>query len=493
MKTNENSVSSQPLPGIEHVIVLMYENRSFDNVLGGLYPSGKDFDGVPAGWFNPFIQKNGSTIPIQAWQGATREAQMMPNPDPNEDFLDMSEQISGGTMQGFANNYAKAVEKQEGREATLNEVSQIMQYYNDNNMPVTHAFARQYAVSDRYFGSGPVQTWPNRLFAHSGTPGSNGNRAYINNTDYPDYPAIIGQLEWKTVFELLDEKYPGDQKNWKVYYDDEAPISALFKYVNDRWNKIEPGGHVIAYKSDLPEYYDDFFQDVENDRLPMYSFIEPRYQEDAAGRIIPPNSNHPGSASLLSSTPPINVRHGEKMLAEIVSALNSKPELFEKTLLIVTYDEHGGLFDHVEPPAAISPFQPGTVANFNYNQYGPRVPALFINPKIKHNTVLRPSEGIYFDHTSIISTLCAQFGLDGPLTPRDHVAPVFEGLISEDMDSLNFCPDGLLLSATDSKKIPLPVLDLINQPKALPTHQYGSPAYAVYYTAFVHYKGMLKK
>ena len=101
------------------------------------------------------------------------------------------------------------------------------------------------------------------------------------------------------------------------------------------------------------------------------------------------------------------------MLQSIYEALYSGPNnLFEKTLFIVTYDEHGGLYDHAKPPAAVSPFEQGTVEGFDYDRYGVRVPAMFINPYIQPQTIFRPQSGPNpFDHTSIISTLRAQFGL----------------------------------------------------------------------------------
>lgn len=487
MTQNKNTTQAQqPLPTVEHVIVVMFENRSFDNVLGGLYPFSPRFHGVPPGWSVP-LTLNGQTTQISAWQGNDNRSQIMPFPDPQEDYDDMESQINKGKMDGFADNYATAL-----KDPTIDAVRQIMQYYTAEFMPVSHYLAKRYAVSDTYFGSGPVQTWPNRLFAHSGTPGSNFQVPYLNNHKYPDYPLIEGQLKWKTVFELLDEKYPDSQNNWRVYYDDEVPISALFDYVDDRWNKFEPGGNVLAYKSDFPFIYGDFFLDVENSNLPKYSFIEPRYQENSVDRIIPPNSNHPGSASLFPwIDTPINVANGEEMLNDIYGALIKNPDLFAKTLLIVTYDEHGGLFDHVPPPAATSPFDPEMVKGFDYNQYGPRVPAIFINPCIKSGTVLRPPLGQYFDHTSIIATLCAQFDLNGPLTPRDNAAPVFSGLISGDMKTLNIDPDYTPPVEKELKKMPYAKNHKFL--KTLPNDKYGSPAYAVYHTAFIKYDGKLKK
>lgn len=433
--------ASKILGPIEHIVVLMFENRSFDNMLGDLYPYGPEFDGVPPDYSNPVDPDRPDSPAVKAFHAPTGyPARVMPFPDPNEDYDDMAEQIRGGTMLGFVQNYAKVMKARGLPPERANEIMQFYKSGTGGNIPITSWLAKQYAVSDRYFGSGPVQTWPNRLFAHCGTPGSyvkDGKRyAYLNNIDYPNYHDLDpfqGQLDYRTVFELLDRKHAGRTgKAWKVYYDGEVPISAFLKYVHKHWNTFD-GGNVYAYRSDI---YADFASDVRNDELPTYSFIEPRYQKYSLHGTIPPNSNHPGGSTVDEGLPPIDVYHGEKLLADVYNSLAANPAVFDKTLLIVTYDEHGGLFDHAGPPPAVSPFTaPDDFANFAYRHYGPRVPAIFINPYVR-GPVYRPPHGKVFDHTSIISTLRAQFDLEGPLTPRDKVAPPFAGLIDPRRDRI---------------------------------------------------------
>jgi phospholipase C len=322
-----------------------------------------------------------------------------------------------------------------------------MQYYApgpNGNIPITSALAQAYAVSDRWFTSGPVQTLANRFFAHCATPSTyfeNGIQyALTDNTGLIDrHTDPDGTVNDKSVFELLDVaagssqwSWPG-RMAWKVYYHD-WPIAAFVKYVDDNWGVIHDGNvHLIS------GLFGGFFHDVKHDRLPTYSFIEPRYTDVFLGT---PSSNHPGGSDINENPPPISICSGELLLQSIYEALYNGPNnLFEKTLFIVTYDEHGGLYDHAKPPAAVSPFEPGTVQGFAYDRYGVRVPAIFINPYIQAQTIFRPSSGSNpFDHTSIISTLCAQFGLDGPLTPRDGSAPTLAGLINP-ANSLNpFAP-----------------------------------------------------
>jgi len=409
-----------PLGNIEHVILLMFENRSFDNVLGAFYPetTHPDGGGVPAGWSNP----SPGGPPVAAWNASPGSAaQNLPFPDPQESYADMSNQINTSPpMQGFVTDYATV------RNATP---ANIMQYFVEENVPVTNALAGTYAVSDRYFASGPVQTWPNRLFSLCGTPCYNPTTktAYVNNPEYPHYPLMIGQLDQLSIFEQLDNA----GHSWKVYFDDEAPVSAIIKYVDDHWDKVLDGGNVWRFEPDPDFLGHDFFDDVKNNRLPTFSLIEPRYQMLSGTGFKAPNSNHPGDSMPVGHADiPINVSCGEQLLAKVFQALTANPSLFATTLLIVTYDEHGGVFDHVKPPKAKSPFPAGTVTGFDYGVYGVRVPALFINPFVKPGIFRPQKDEPPFDHTSLLATLRDQFGLSPSLSPRVDVAPTFTGLIN---------------------------------------------------------------
>jgi phospholipase C len=442
----------------------MFENRSFDNVLGGLYPgkSQSEFDGLTGNETNPLDPCSSGSAQIQVFQGPTDlDTMVIPYPDPGELFNDMNEQIFGccttdqyaagecpntgpELMNGFVSNYLRQPASPDGVPPLANH---IMQYYApgpNGNIPITSALAWAYAVSDQWFASGPVQTLANRFFAHCATPSTyfdNGLQyALTDNTGLTDrHKDPDGTVSDKSVFELLDVAagssqwpWPG-RMAWKVYYHD-WPLAAFVKYVDDNWATIYDGN--VYHISDL---FGGFFHDVSHDNLPTYSFIEPRYTDVFFGT---PNSNHPGGSDINENPPPISVCPGDLLLQSIYETLYNGPNnLFEKTLFIVTYDEHGGLYDHAKPPAAVSPFAQGTVQGFAYDRYGVRVPAIFINPYIQPQTIFRPSSGSNpFDHTSIIRTLCAQFGLDGPLTPRDGSAPALTGLINPE-NSLNpFAP-----------------------------------------------------
>lgn len=470
-------MADKPLPDrIKHIVVLMLENRSFDNVLGGLYPELTRrglYQGL-LGWeSNPLDPANPQRGSVTVFQGpATSSTWIMPYPDPGELYTDMVQQIFGSNsplscsvpdplrapMSGFAWNYSGQPWSPSGPGwPSVPPVPQdIMQYYSGAAMPVSTYLAMQYAVCDGWFAAAPVQTISNRVFTHCGTPGlvpnSNPPRSRINNTDYTD------GLKWdhldptvfdKTFFELLDNAYPDNKGpcdefdqlvNWKVYYHD-APLSVLIGYVYEHWCDLL-GGNVYNYG--YPSEQTNFEYDIANGLLPMYSFIEPRYTTMNPASPGYVNSNHPGGTWFYLDDPngawqppPANVMDGERLLSDVYSTLLKYPAVFEDTLLIVTYDEHGGLFDHVAPPCAVSPFTT-KVANFDYDRYGVRVPAILINPSIKPGTVypgLRgsapPEKRKTFDHTSILSTLMAQFEVGGSLSPRVTDAPPLANLIPE--------------------------------------------------------------
>ena len=224
-----------------------------------------------------------------------------------------------------------------------------------------------------------------------------------------------------------------------MYYHD-APLSVVCDYVYNNWDWVSyNGGNVFNFKeTDSAETNLEY--DIKNGTLPKYSFIEPRYTDNLSVDSGKVNSSHPGGAGInfehpndASLPPAVSVSDGEGLLHQVYSILNKYQETFEKTLLVVIYDEHGGLYDHIPPPRAKSPFNSGAVSNFDYCRYGVRIPAMLVNPSIAPGTIYPSREkigsGFPFDHTSLISTICAQFGAVNNLTPRTVAAPMFTNLI----------------------------------------------------------------
>jgi len=194
-----------------------------------------------------------------------------------------------------------------------------------------------------------------------------------------------------------------------------------------------------------------FLEDLENHTLPKYSFIEPRYSSNYATIQNPPNSNHPGGSAYLDifvsdKNPPIDIAHGEAFLLQLYNALRNS-EYWKSSLLIITYDEHGGVYDHIVPPRV--PFEadpPGpnippvkdllakVADGFNFNVYGCRVPAIIVSPFIGAGTTIVPPKDVPpkdvrpkhfppFDHASILKTVWDCFNIADSLTFRDAAAP----------------------------------------------------------------------
>ncbi len=446
---------------IENIVVLMLENRSFDNILGDLYPNSAQFEGlVLDGSMSNTYQ--GTAYPVS--NESSSDIYITPSIDPGESFQDMNLQIFGNTngsgtasMSGFVNDWmATAAEypglpsgKECGWVPAWPDLAQpragspgdIMFYFKNSatfpQLPVTTFLAKKFAVSDAWFGSSPTQTFPNRFFVNCGTAGG-----YVQDVDYPCHLEIWPDLP--SIFALLDGGGSPNPANWKVYFHDYS-IATMIKYV------LEATKNVCNF--DTSDYGQDtktptFFDDISNKTLPKYSFIEPRY-----GGInnLPPSSNHP----------PVNVIGGEILLAEVYNAIFQSDYYWPRTLLIITYDEHGGCFDHVVPPSAVEPG--GTVlwnpSSFPFNRYGPRVPAIVISANIAAGTILRPAGFAYepvangitttngvtpFDHTSIIKTVIECFNIQNNgklanLTQRDLGAPSLLSALTQTSATMN-CP-----------------------------------------------------
>ncbi|WP_158931085.1 alkaline phosphatase family protein [Acidisphaera sp. S103] len=376
---------------IKHVVVLMLENRSFDSMLGMLSPHSETFDGLTGSERNIWHKADGP-VPIPVWKSAamTPDAACIPTPDPGELFTDIHMQIHGVgdpavAMGGFVDNYMQQPAKDGPHDPAA-----VMHYFTPDEIPVLSQLARAFGVSDRWHASAPCQTWPNRFFAHTAT--ANG---YVNNSP-THFPYLM-----ETVFNRLedDAKVP-----WRVYFHD-FPQSATLARL---WGRAACFRH----------FNDEFIRDAASGSLPAYSFIEPRYFANPVLQTMP-NDQHP----------PHNIAYGEALIASVYNAVRHGPG-WRNTLLIITYDEHGGCYDHVVPPAATPPG--GQTPNgFDFSSFGVRVPAVIVSPWVPKGSVIRPTGATPFDHTSIIATLRQLFPFRS-LTPRDAAAPDLMHALSGD-------------------------------------------------------------
>src|SRR5271166_6816822 len=266
---------------IKNVVVLMLENRSFDCMLGTLYPKSNDFEGLSTDETNPWHQPGQPPQPIQVWTDTTLTATSVciPDPDPGELFTDIGTQRHGWTangsidpsappMSGFVDNYMR-----QPPTTPAPDPYAIMHYFTSSHVPVISQLARAFGVSDRWHASAPCQTWPNRFFAHTGT--ANG---YVNNSP-THFPYTM-----ETVFNRLSDA----GKTWRIYFHDFPQSATLARLWADMATRFQ--------------FFDDTFaRDAANGTLPDYSFIEPRYFADPVLTKLP-NDEHP----------PHNVAYGEE-------------------------------------------------------------------------------------------------------------------------------------------------------------------------------------
>jgi phospholipase C len=379
------------LNNIDHIVVLMLENRSFDNMFGKLYPKSATFDGLTGTESNP--DTNG--VPVQVWQntGTDETTMTIPDPDPGELWTDINTQLFATpnvgspapvpTMDGFVKNYVGQT-----AEPPQNYIGKnIMHYFTVDQVPVISTLAQQFAVCDRWYASAPCQTWPNRWFVHAATAAGHENNQPIH---LPNIETIYDR------FELAGTE------DWKIYFHDVPQAFTLMR---------------LWLLGDHFQFYRQFQVDCQTGQLPAYSFIEPRYFSDFGSSE---NDEHPPSVVTL----------GERLIADVYNCIRSSP-LWTKTLLIITYDEHGGGYDHAPPPPAAEPEPPGQGQVFNFDRYGVRVPAVLVSPYIQQGTIFRSPGAVPCDHTSIIATLRKRFpALGAALTGRDAVAPDLDGVLT---------------------------------------------------------------
>jgi phospholipase C len=374
------------LDNLKHIVVLMMENRSFDHMLGSLKAVDSRIDGVTDQLSNP--DTTGAPVKPQP----TAEFQGQLNPDPDHHFPAVDLQIFGGdparvaNMQGFVKSYFN-------QRRDVEHSQKIMYYFKQSDLPVLTTLALEFAVFNRWFASIPGPTICNRAFAHYGTS--------FGRVDMNPFDIIE---PFKSIYTRLIKATP--KHTAKVYYYDTT--SSTMEVANLLQNQPELFGT-----------YKQFLSDCDKGLLPDYSFVEPNYNdhETDSGEEVA-NDQHPDH----------DVQAGELLIAEVYMRIKRNPKLWANTALLVVYDEHGGIYDHVVPPAC-SPDKftapansTGTGMEFKFDRLGVRVPAILISPWIPKNTVVNR----VFDHASIPATVTRFFlGDDPQRSPREINADVF--------------------------------------------------------------------
>jgi phospholipase C len=344
---------------VEHIIVMMQENRSYDHYFGKL----RRASGPPGGTTNPdplggdpirrFHQHRYCEVADldHSWSGTHRE-------------------YNGGAMDGFTTENAEAVDPHGYR---------AMGYYTKKDLPYYYKLYKKFATGDAYFCSLLSQTFPNRYYLLAGT---SFGQIRNNIASYPN----------RTIFNLMDEAMP--PVSWKIYYSD-LPFGALFTYVAGKLatNAVQMGSNDAT---------NPLLLDAQNGTLPQVAYVDPSFIGETE------NDEHP----------PTNIQKGQAFTAKIINALMAGPE-WSSTVIFLTYDEHGGYYDHVPPPPACLPdnippdLQPGDEPGA-FDRYGIRVPLVAISPFAKKRFVSH----VVYDHTSILRFIENRFDLPA-LTNRD--------------------------------------------------------------------------
>jgi len=404
-------------PKIDRVFVLMLENRSFDHMLGFSGLTGVDINGAStsADGADPAMHSNinpvdGLPVAVTATPPADFALKDL-DADPGHEFNDALMSLCGSGVtydptvgyppidnSGFIDNYVDSG-------CTVPE--RAMRCFDPEQLPVMNALAREFAVCDAWFSSLPGPTWPNRFFAMAASSGglddSPSTFDVITSVSVGGYRFYNG-----TIFDRLDDKCIP----WRVVEGDEFPVAFALAGMN--YNALQ------GRFSD----FDDFVSEVADPSYePKYVFIEPQYGESTFG------ITGPGDYTCGNSMHPMDdVVRGEQLIKETYEAIRNSPH-WENSVLIVTFDEHGGFYDHVPPPAATPPgdVQVDDYAKhgFRFDRLGVRVPALVISPWVRRGVI----DHTTYDHTSILATAERLYGMSA-LTGRDGDANDLLHLIS---------------------------------------------------------------
>jgi phospholipase C len=396
-------------PKIEHVFVLMLENRSFDHMLGFSGITGVDPSGNPTVFnagFNPAV--TGNIDPLTnalVTVGHPADFQLKNvDKDPGHEFEDTLVALCGAGAvynpvpsgyppvdnSGFIANYL------DDGSATP---ERIMNCYDPGQLPVLNALAREFAVCDQWFSSLPGPTWPNRFFLLAATSG--GLDGSPSTLDVVTATGVEGyRFQNGNVFDLLD----ANCISWRIFEGDEFPVSFALK-----------GMDLNALQGRFKDF-DDFASEVNKVTFgERFVFIEPKYGShgfDVTG---------PGDFTCGDSMHPLDdVVRGEALIKKVYETIRNSPH-WEHSLLIITFDEHGGFYDHVPPGPAVPPGDLETASyvqhGFKFDQLGVRVPALVISPYTGRGVI----DHTVYDHTSMLATVERLFGM-GNLTNRDQAA-----------------------------------------------------------------------
>jgi phospholipase C len=387
------AAAANQLGSVEHIVVLVLENRSFDHMLGFLYsdsgnvsPATKQpFEGLTGKESNSAA--TGASVPVSALTATTPNVYFTPGADPGEGFVATNDQLFGEasppagvspTNGGFVTDFAATLNGIDAHRPIISgtTATDIMGIFTSELLPVLSGLARGFAVCDHWYCSVPTETFPNRAFLCAAT-----SQGHMDDS--------TSKYTSQSIFGLLS----AHNVAWSIYGYNSPPLTRLnFPDTTDA-----PESHFGVFR--------DFQAAAAAGTLGAYTFLEPSWGSSG-------NSQHPN----------YDVALGEQLIHDVYYALRNGTG-WNQTLLILTYDEHGGCYDHIAPPTGAAP--PDNCAGefgFDFTRFGVRVPTVLVSPLIAPGTVFRTSGAVPLDHTSILKTVETRWGLP-PLTARDAAAP----------------------------------------------------------------------
>ncbi|MCO5600487.1 hypothetical protein L7F22_054600 [Adiantum nelumboides] len=384
------------------------ENRSFDHMLGWLKRLNPEIDGVTGYEWNRINVRNPNSKRVYF----NDDAEFV-DPDPGHSFQAIREQIFGkndtsanpAPMTGFA-------QQAESMEVGFSRT--VMSGFRPEIVSSFTSLAMEYGICDRWFASVPSSTQPNRFYIHSAT--SHGEMSNVRRDLVEGFPQ-------KTIFDSIEES----GLTYGIYYQN---IPATLFFQNLRRLKSIRNFHKfeLSFKRHAKEGY-----------LPNYVVLEQRYFDV---RASPANDDHPSH----------DVYQGQRLVKYVYDILRASPQ-WNEMLFVITYDEHGGFYDHVPTPVRNVPNPDGIDGNideyrFSFDRLGVRVPTIFVSPWINKGTVLHGPDGptMYsqFEHSSLPATVKKIFNLTSDfLTSRDAWAGTFESIVSERDSPRTDCPEKL--------------------------------------------------
>jgi phospholipase C len=369
---------------VQHIVVLMMENRSFDHMLGGLKQQNPAIDGLTGNETNP--DTTGEPVKVSSDADYQNDLQS----DPGHHFPDVNIQLFNGSeggvpnMQGFVKSYFQQT-------GNVPRSHNIMKYFSPDQLPVLTTLATRYAVFNSWFSSIPGPTLCNRAFAHFGT--SFGNTGM--SVDYIGKP-----------IPSIYQRMVNAGHTAKLYYYNQTSSTLGLTFL-------------LQSQPELFGVFDQFVADCKAGQLPQYSFLEPNYKDDDDLA----NDQHPDN----------DVRAGDNFIGTVYNLIRSSPN-WESTALLIVYDEHGGIYDHVPPPGLDPAHPDGNTdkdTGFQFDRLGVRVPAILVSPWVPAGTVV---DGRIFEHASIPATV-TDFFIDPNFanrTKREEAAATFLDLLSLD-------------------------------------------------------------